>query len=76
MFDVHAYLRTELARYYPGSKIDVHEGDERWDIGIRFPDSGAVMHLHMNVGSDDDYFVFTTDWGRVITVPFAPEMSA
>lgn len=76
MFDVHAYLRSELRRYYPdAARIDVHEGDETWDIGIVLP-FGSIIQLHMDVGSDDDYFAFETSGGHVITVPFAPEMSA
>jgi hypothetical protein len=73
-FDVHAYLRRELKRYFPDSKIDVHEGDERWDIGIRFPTSEFVLSMHMEVGSDDECFRFVTDSGTIFTVPIPPEM--
>jgi hypothetical protein len=75
-FDVHAYLRSELKRYFPDAKIDVHEGDEVWDIGVRFPDTDYVLNLHMDVGSDDDCFRFTAPSGNVFTVPIPQELSA
>jgi hypothetical protein len=74
MFDVHAYLRAELKRYFPDAKIDVHEGDEHWHIGIRFPNAAGILDLNMDVGSDDECFRFFTNDGNCYTVPFAPEM--
>jgi hypothetical protein len=76
MFDVHAYLRSEFRRYYPdAARIDVHEGDETWDVGVVLP-TGASIQYHMDVGSDDGCFVFENqEHGLSLTVPFAPEMS-
>jgi hypothetical protein len=76
MFDVHAYLRAEFRRYYPDApRIDVHEGDEVWDIGVHLP-GGTILKWHMDVGSDDECFRFMGEYGNELTVPFAPEMSA
>jgi hypothetical protein len=77
MFDVHAYLRAEIRRYYPDAEsIDVHEVDETWDVFVRLKDANLI-HYHMDVGSDDGCFAFTNEYsGATITVPFAPEMSA
>lgn len=74
MFDVHAYLRSEFRRYYPdAARIDIHEGDETWDVGVVLP-TMSVMHFHMDVGSDDECFSFTGDHGNVLTIPFAEGM--
>jgi hypothetical protein len=78
MFDVHAYLRAEIKRYFPdATKVDVHEVDETWDVFVTIPDRDEPLHYHMDVGSDDNCFAFTNEYtGATITVPFPPEMSA
>lgn len=78
MFNVHAYLRSEIKRYFPdATKVDVMDVDETWDIFVHLPNADKPMHYHMDVGSDDGCFSFTNEYtGATITVPFAPEMSA
>jgi hypothetical protein len=76
MFNVHAYLRTEIKRYFPNAtKVDVMDVDETWDVFVHLPDVAEPLHYHMDVGSDDGCFAFTNpDTDATITVPFAPEM--
>lgn len=76
MFDAHEYLRKEFRRYFPDAdRIDVHSIDELWQIDVRTMGNSHVRTFEMEVGSDDDCFVFTNNVsGQVITVPFAPEM--
>lgn len=75
MFDVAAYLRAEMARYYPEDKIDVFVQDEAYDIHVRSMGGAHVRTFHFDVGSDDDCFIFTnTVSGFVITFPIPPEL--
>lgn len=79
MFDVHNYLRSEFKRYYPKARIHVltTNGGETIDVGVIPPNLGhAIINYRMAVGSDDGYFEFTSDTGRIVTIPFAPEMAA
>lgn len=76
MFDVHAYLRAELRRYFPDALgINVADIDESWAIAITLPHARDPLSLTMTVGSDDECFRFTSQFGTEYTVPFAPEMS-
>lgn len=77
MFDVHAYLRAEIRRYFPDALgINVADVDETWHIAVTLP-SNTIINLTMEVGSDDDCFRFTNNaTGTEYTVPFSPEIDS
>jgi hypothetical protein len=74
MFDIHAYLRAEFRRYYPDAdRIDVHVAEEDYTVAVVTGDH--IRHFDFNVGSDEDYFMFTQRGTRfVISAPFPAEL--
>lgn len=72
------YLEAEFRRYFPdATEIDVSfNDDETIDVDVLFVHPIHSM-FSMEIGSDDDYFIFTNvETGAIITVPLMPESDA
>lgn len=78
MTDLPAYLEAEFRRYFPDLAcpivVTLHD-DETIEIAIGGDDRGCDPDYTfiMNIGSDDDWFVFNDGTGLIITVPLMPE---
>ena len=71
------YIKSEFARYYPDADITVYVEDETIKVRVDH-NPGAlpmvVVNFRCNIGSDDDYYVFSDDHrGQYITIPLQPE---
>lgn len=71
------YLEAEFRRYFPDAeniKATVHDTDEAIHVDVYTMGGAHVQPFYMEIGSDDDYYVFTnTVSGAIITVPFHEE---
>lgn len=69
------YLRAEFKRFYPNASIQVYTNDEV--IRVSVADPGFTRDdYYMEIGSDDDYYVFDAASGARITIPLMPEPAA
>jgi hypothetical protein len=69
------YLEAEFRRYFPdANEIDVaFNDDETIDVDVVF-DHPRSYNFRMEIGSDDDFYVFTeVSSGMIVTVPLMPE---
>lgn len=72
------YLEAEFRRYFTDASaiVATFHDDETITVRVDYPGSEYVDEFHMEIGSDDDYFIFTNANGATITVPFMPESDA
>lgn len=62
-FDFLKYLREQAHRYYPDNKVEAREVQETIILTIYNEEWTCV------IGSDDDYYSFTSPRGSIITIP-------
>ena len=68
------YLATEFHRYFPDAvEIAVHHANDGETISVLIVNAEPRLDIEfrMDIGSDDDYYVFENDLGSIITVPLA-----
>lgn len=65
------YLETELQKLFKTCRVEVEELDET--ILVHTLDHHGDVIYRMDIGSDDDAYVFTNDGGHTLTVPLMPE---
>lgn len=72
------YIAEQFVRYFPESDVVVHADNDAETITVTVRDtplSDPDLIFSMQVGSDDDYFIFENNQnGSIITVPFAEWM--
>jgi hypothetical protein len=73
MNKVELYIANEFARYFPEADILVDASTETIEVIVDLDDQPDRTYT-MEVGSDDNYFVFGCYSFLPITVPFAEWM--